>query len=96
MSHTGTLEERVRAVIVEALELDVKPRDLPADEPLFGDGMGADSIAALEIVFALEREFDIQITDEELRVELFDSVQALAEYVDQKVNAAPANDPSSA
>ncbi len=88
MDANGTLEQRVRAVVVQALELELDPAGLPADEPLFGDATGADSIAALEIVFGLEREFDIQVTDEELGVELFDSVRALTRYVEGKLRAA--------
>ena len=87
MTPGPTLQERVRAVVAAALELQIEPAALPLDEPLFGEGAGADSIASLEIVFGLEREFGIQVTDEELRVELFDSIRTLCEYVGAKLEA---------
>jgi len=72
---------RVRAVVAAALELEIDPATLALDEPLFEGGTGADSIASLEIVYGLEREFGIEVTDDELRVELFDSIGALCAYV---------------
>lgn len=84
---TGTvrIEARVRRVIVQALELAVPPEDLPDSEPLFGGGLGGDSIGALEVVFGLEREFGIEVGDDELRPELFESVASLVRYVDEKL-----------
>ena len=75
----------MKEVIVEALKLQVEPEEIPDDEVIFGGGIGADSTATLEIVFAIEEAFDIEVGDEELRVELFDSVNSLVEYVEQKL-----------
>ena len=78
-------EARVRRVVVTALALAVSPDDLPLTEPLFGAGLMGDSIGALEIVFGLEREFRLQVGDDELGPELFESVASLVEYVDAKL-----------
>ena len=74
------LKEQIKRLIVAALGLDVAPAEIPDDEALFG-GMELDSMATLEIVAAIEEEFGITVEDDELTVELFGSVEALAEYV---------------
>ena len=94
MAKPRDLEARVRAVVAAALELNLDPGELPLDEPLFDPGMGADSIGSLEIVYGLEREFGIQVEDDELRAELFESVRALCEFVRGKTAPPPAGEPS--
>lgn len=79
------IKERVKQTIVRALDLELSPADLADDEVLFGRGLGADSVTTLEIVFALEEEFAIEVEDEDLRAELFDSVQTLVDYIKQKL-----------
>lgn len=74
------LKEQIKHLIVAALGLDVDPAEIPDDEALFG-GMELDSMATLEIVAAIEEEFGITVEDDELTVELFGSVETLAEYV---------------
>ena len=80
-----SIKQQVKQTIVQALRLDVDPDEIPDDEALFGEGLDADSVATLEIVFALEQEFGIEVEDEELRVELFDSVNSLVTYVVDKL-----------
>ncbi len=74
------LKAQIKGLIVAALGLDVDPAEIPDDEALFG-GMELDSMATLEIVAAIEEAFGIAVKDDELTVELFGSVNALAEYV---------------
>jgi acyl carrier protein len=85
MAAAAGVKERVKQTIVQALKLDLEIDEIADDEVLFGDGLDADSMAVLEIVFAIEEEFDIRVEDEELRVELFDSVRTLVEYVEEKL-----------
>ncbi|MBT3274719.1 MAG: acyl carrier protein [Spirochaetales bacterium] len=85
MPDEASIKQQVKQTIVKALQLEVDPDEIPDDEALFGEGLDADSIATLEIVFALEQEFDIEVEDEELRVELFASVQSLVTYVIDKL-----------
>lgn len=83
MQDAERITARVKEAIVQSLKLDIDPGEIDDDESLF-EGVGADSIAALEIVFALEEEFGIEVDDEDLRVELFDSVRAMTRYVAEK------------
>ena len=84
MSDDADIRRRVKEVIVRALDLQVDPEEIPDDEVIFAGGIGADSTATLEVIFAIEEEFGIEVDDEDLRVELFDSVGTLAEYVKRK------------
>ena len=55
------LKRRVRRVVIKALGLKVGDDQLADDEVLFGEGLGAPSVAALELVCALEEEFDFEV-----------------------------------
>jgi len=84
MEEDRSIEYRIKRMIVERLDLKIEPEDIEDEEMLFGGGLGLDSVATLEIVVGLEEEFGIEVLDEELRVELFDSVRSLADYVRKK------------
>jgi acyl carrier protein len=79
---------RIKTLIVTTLKLDdIKPEDLPDDEPLIGAGLNLDSIDALELVVAIEKEFGLKITSsEESRVALA-SVAKLAEFIRARASA---------
>jgi acyl carrier protein len=77
------LEAEIKKIIVEAVVLeDVAPDQIDSSAPLFGEGLGLDSIDALEIAMALEERYGV-ITDDEvdLNRERFASVRNLAAYV---------------
>ena len=58
------LVENLKELIIRTLRLeDVGPEDIVASEPLFGEGLGLDSIDALELVVAIEREYQVEIPD---------------------------------
>ena len=78
---------KVKELVVRILEVEVEPTELADDEPLFGDGFVADSMVVLELVAAIEGVFGIKVTDEELCVELFESLQVPSEYVEEKVES---------
>ncbi len=79
------LKDQIRKLIIEKLRLeDVAPEDISDEEPLFGEGLGLDSIDALELVVALEKEFGIKIDDEEVGVTAFRNISSLASYVQEK------------
>ena len=90
------LTGRIKQLIVRALSLPVDPEEIPEEEPLFGDGLELDSVATLEIVFAVEEEFGIEVEDDDLRVELFASVATLSEYVRNRLGEKPACPPGEA
>jgi len=76
------LVEELKALIIKNLKLeDIAPSDIDAAAPLFGGGLGLDSIDALELVVGLEKTYGIRIPDEDVGKEAFASVNALADYV---------------
>jgi len=83
------LNAKIKEVIIKALELeDVTPADIDDAAPLFGEGLGLDSIDALELVIAVKEEFGVSFVQnsEETR-KAFASVNALAEYIASKKGA---------
>lgn len=79
---------RVKEIIIDSLQLDIEPRDIEDEELLLGGQLGLDSVSTLELTQSLEEEFNIEVEDEELTPELFESAKALAEYVQRKINNA--------
>ena len=87
MESGDDLKQRVRALIVRQLKLEIDPATIRDDAPLFGDaseGLGLDSIDALELVLGVEKEFGIKVQDEEVGLAAFASVEALCAFVRQK------------
>ena len=78
------LAPRVKELIVRRLKLEIDPSTIQDDAPLFGEGLGLDSIDALELVLGLEQEFGIKVEDEEVGVKAFSSVNALVDFIEQK------------
>lgn len=77
------LISNLKSQIIECLNLeDVKPEDIGANDPLFGDGLGLDSIDALELIVLLDQEYGIAVSDPEQGKEIFESVQTLANYIE--------------
>lgn len=81
------LESRIKELIVDRLKLDVSPEEIDSREPLFGDGLGLDSIDALELVLGVEQEFGVKIEDEEVGTQALTSVDSLARFVAAKQSA---------
>jgi acyl carrier protein len=76
------LEERIKRMMVENLMLKVGPEAIGDDLPLFGpDGLGLDSIDALELAVSLEKTFGVTVPNSETARKAFASVSAIAEYV---------------
>jgi acyl carrier protein len=80
------LIEKLKQLIITRLKLaDLTLEMIDADAPLFGEGLGLDSIDALELVLGLEKEFGVIIPDAEVGRKVFQSVRIMAQYVmDQK------------
>ena len=76
--------QRVKELIVRRLKLEMDPATIDNAAPLFGEGLGLDSIDALELVLGLEQEFGIKVEDEEVGVKAFASVDALVDFIEQK------------
>ncbi len=73
--------DKVKELIVRRLKLTIDPNTIKDDAPLFGEGLGLDSIDALELVVGLEQEFGVSIPDEDVGREAFASVNALVAYI---------------
>ena len=83
---TNDLRKKLKELLIDRLKFeDMTPEDIPDDEPLFGGGLGLDSIDALEIVVMLESEFGIKVKNETSARDSFRSISTLANYVEQKL-----------
>jgi len=78
------LKQTIKRLIVERLKLEMEPSEISDTDPLFGEGLGLDSIDALELVLGLEQEFGVKIEDEEVGAEALSSVDTLAAFVREK------------
>ena len=68
--------------IIEALNLEeMTPDDIDADEALFGDGLGLDSIDALELIVLMEKDYGIKLANPAEGKAIFKSIRTIAEYV---------------
>jgi acyl carrier protein len=81
----GSLKREIKELIVEVLALDdVAPEEIEDSEPLFVEGLGLDSIDALEIALAIEKRWGVKIRNEELGQEVMFSVETLADHIGQQ------------
>jgi len=81
-----SLKREVKELIIEVLDLeDIKPEDIVDSEPLFREGLGLDSIDALELGVALKRKFGVKFSAENTENKKhFASVDALAAYIESE------------
>ena len=82
------LNIELKQMIIESLELEeISPEDIIDGEPLFGEGLGLDSIDALELGMALKRKYNITLSsNKEENKKYFYSVDTLAEFVRSKID----------
>lgn len=79
------LHRKVKELIIERLQLDgMAPDDIEDAAPLFGDGLGLDSIDALELVIGIEKVFNVRIQDEDVGAKAFASANALVAFLRDK------------
>lgn len=73
---------KLKEEIIEVLNLeDVKPEDINENAPLFGEGLGLDSIDALELIVLMEKNYGIKLKDPSQGKEVFKSIKVMAEYI---------------
>jgi acyl carrier protein len=76
------LKQRLKVLLVEGLKLErIRPQDIRDGEAIFVEGLGLDSIDALELVVLVEEQFGVSIPDEEVGKLAFASIDALADFV---------------
>jgi acyl carrier protein len=96
MTARAALHENLKRIIIESLNLEgLTPDAIDDDAPLFGDGLGLDSVDALELVLALEREYGFEIQPHEVDRAVFTSVSSLGGFVARRLegtNGGPASD----
>lgn len=76
------LEREIAGLVVEALNLDVAPDEIAPDAPLYGEGLGLDSIDILEIALVVSKTYGFQLrSDDENNTKIFSSLASLAAHV---------------
>lgn len=81
---TTELKEKLKTQIIQFLNLtDLTPGDIKDDEPLFGDGLGLDSIDSLELIVLLKKEYGITIKDPREGRKVLVDVNAMAAYIEE-------------
>ncbi len=76
------LEHEVAGLIVEALNLEMAPGEIDPEAPLFGEGLGLDSIDALEIALAISQRYGFELkSDDERNHRIFASLRSLAGHI---------------
>ena len=81
-AHTA-LQSEVAALLVEALNLDIAPESIDPDAPLYGEGLGLDSIDILEVALVVSQRYGFQLrSDDEDNVRIFKSLATLAAHIE--------------
>ena len=85
MEDITQLKQRIKEIMVENLMLQVAAADIPDDKPLFGpEGLGLDSVDALQLVVALDKNFGLKIANPEAAKQVLQSVNSIAAAVQAK------------
>ena len=81
---TGSIEAEVAQLIVETLHLEIAPEEIEPDAPLFGEGLGLDSIDALELALSISRNYGLELkSDDERNHRIFSSLRNLARHIEE-------------
>jgi acyl carrier protein len=87
---SDALHLEIKQALVRSLRLPMQPEDIGDSMPLFGEGLGLDSIDVLEIVLELERAFGVTIADQETGAKVLLSVDTIAAFIEASRNGKPA------
>lgn len=84
MQDTRNLKEQVRHLLIESLMLQKTPEEIPDDMPLFGqEGLGLDSVDALQLVVALDKHYGLKITDPQMAKAVLQSINTIVVAVEK-------------
>ena len=79
----GNIKKELKAKIIETLNLeDLSVADIADDDALFGDGLGLDSIDALELIVLMDKDYGIRLADPKEGRAIFTSIQTMADYIE--------------
>jgi len=78
------LYNRAKKMLIRDLRLKKTPEDIKDSDPLFGSGLGLDSVDALELVCALEKEFGVRIPDSTVGRKVLASVDTMVDFIKEK------------
>jgi acyl carrier protein len=81
MPTRDSLKAEIKQAIVRSLRLPITAEEIGDSTPLFGTGLGLDSIDVLELVLEIERSFGVAITDEQTGMKVLVSVDAIADFI---------------
>jgi len=84
MNTPETLESQVKAAIVRCLKMPIAPEEIADDMALFGQGLGLDSIDALELVLELQRSFRVVVSDEHMGQRVLGSVRSIVQFIEEQ------------
>jgi acyl carrier protein len=88
LEHRASLLARVRRVLIEQLHVQRTPEEIDPDAPLFGTGLGLDSVDAVELVVSLETEFSFRLDDDSVARSSMRTVNGLVDLVLRKQGGA--------
>lgn len=81
----AALQAEVAGLVVSALNLDISPEEIVADDPLYGEGLGLDSIDILEVALEVSKRFGFQLrADNDDNVRIFRSLRSLTDHIAEK------------
>ena len=90
MNNTADLKTQIKQLLVENLMLQSKPEEIADDLPLFGPGsLGLDSVDALQIVVALDKNYGLKIPDPEAAKKVLQSVNTIVVALEDRSSVAP-------
>ncbi|MEA1936000.1 MAG: phosphopantetheine-binding protein [Thermodesulfobacteriota bacterium] len=85
VNNSEALIEFLKKMIIDTLKLeDITVEEIGDDTPLFREGLGLDSLDALELVVAIEKNFNVIIEDENVGKKAFESINALAQFIQEE------------